>query len=263
VTKTELKIHCVEQLDRGLAYAEACFETFRVVDGEVLAFAKHMERLAQGAAQFGITLGSDEFNSIESAVLKYAETFGRDLLVRVTVTGGVASWGLVKRSRPAIYIQCMPYEPGSDRICLAQVEWPFPLQPKAAKFTSDYALTLRAIQSWQLKEGESALICKSGAILSTPTANVLILRDGQWFAPDAAQGGVLPGVICSLLIESGLVEITTCPVSWLKDCESMLLTNSAQFVMAVSSINGRKLDPDHSMILPIRELLQMYPGVAL
>jgi len=260
VTKTELRFHTVDQLDRGLAYGEGCFETFRTVDGEVLLWTDHMQRLCSGLASFGCLLDDEDIELIRKQVLA---TVDEDALVRVTVTGGEAPWGLVQAtdSRPTVYIQSLPFQQPSQPLHLTTVEWPFPLMQKQAKLTSDYASTLRAIRQWRIDKGKTGLICKDGKVLSALTANVLILRDGQWYTPDSADGGVLPGVVRSLLLENELVETADCPVSWLQECEALMLTNSSMFAKAVQSIDGREIDPLHSAVVAVQELLQMYPGV--
>lgn len=263
MTKSELKIHSVDQLDRGLAYGEACFETFRVIDGEVFLWQRHVERLRRGMACFGYSLSETDADAIMERVLNAAN--GRDTLVRVTATGGEAAWGLFRPedARPTLYIQSLAYQQNDQPVQLVTVEWPFPVSPKRAKFTSDYALALRAMHQWQVKPEKTPLICKDGRVLSSLTANVLILQNGQWYTPDDVDGGVLPGVVRSLLLEKGLVETASCPVAWLEDCEALMLCNSALFARSVASINGREFDPLHSASVAVKELLQMFPGAKL
>jgi len=263
VTKAELRINNADRLDRGLAYGEACFETFRVIDGGVLALERHLHRLAIGAGAFGIHLPEESLDAIGEAALASAANYGDDVLVRVTVTGGEAPWGLALKAPPEVYIQCVPFRAKSRSIELSTVEWPFPLVLKIAKFTGDYALSLRAMQQWDLPQESTPLICRDGRILSTPTANVLILHEGRWLTPGEGHGGVLPGVVRSLLIEKGVAEPATCPVEWLSKCEAIMLTNCSFFAVAVSSVDGRELDTMHSATLPVLELLKMYPGVEL
>lgn len=259
----DLNIRTVDELDRGLAYGESCFETFRVIDGEVLALDAHLERLASGLNAFGIELNGEAHSAIADAALAAAKERGSDQLLRITVTGGRAPWGLMRHGEPELFVQCMPYAPASEVIHLRQAEWPFPLLPKVAKFSSDYALMLRAMQQWKLGKGTSPLICKDGRILSSVTANVMILRNGIWLTPDDAEGGVLPGVIRSILIDKGLAEVASCPVAWLKDCDAVLLTNSSGFAMAAASIDGRSFDPELMEIEVVYELLRMFPGVKI
>lgn len=267
MSKTDLNIRYSERLDRGLAYAEACFETFRVIDGEVFGWNRHMSRLTAGLEGFGIRLSESDLDSIREQVLYRAGEVASDALTRVTVTGGVTTWGLFRSHDlpPEIYIQCMPYVLPHQDMTLSSVEWPFSVQPKCAKFSSDYALTLRAMQQWQqdgLSEKESALVCKEGRVLSSTTSNILIYREGVWHTPDESGGGVLPGVIRNALISDSPVECCNCPVAWLDDCEAIAVTNSGLFIQPASMVNDRALNREHQAFEILYQALRGKPGMA-
>jgi len=266
VTKTELKIHTVDRLDRGLAYGEACFETFRVISGSVFGWSEHMTRLAKGLHAFGIDEGMVNCDTLYEQVLRCAKEHGSDVLVRVTVTGGSAAWGLQRSQsiEPEIYIQSMPFKQQEKEIHLSSREWPFALQVKASKQTCDYALTLQAMNVWQqegLKQGDTPLICKGGGMLSTATANLLVYSAGFWYTPDAEGGGVLNGIVREALLKGGVVKASECPQSWIDDCEAMAVTNSGWFIRSVSSVNGRALSNEVSLFEPLYEVLRGESGV--
>jgi 4-amino-4-deoxychorismate lyase len=267
VTKTDLNIHISGKLDRGLSYGESCFETFRVIDGNIFCWQQHVSRLAGGLKCFGIVLSDTDFESIHERVFHHAEEVSRDVLVRVTVTGGEAKWGLARNrdQQPEVYIQCLPSTSQGRETSISTVEWPFAIQAKTAKFTSDYALILRAMQSWNdggLVEGVTPLVCKDGRVLSTLTSNVLIYRQGGWHTPDEASGGILPGIVRNELVAGGIIELSECPVPWLDDCEAVALSNSGFFVRPVSSVNGRALDRDYQIFESLYQALRGKPGVS-
>jgi branched-subunit amino acid aminotransferase/4-amino-4-deoxychorismate lyase len=265
VTKTELKIQVVEQLDRGLAYGEACFETFRVIQGEVFDWVSHINRLTDGLREFGISLSDEQCLSIHEQLLHLAGESGEDVLVRITITGGTAPWGFHRSDnmKPDLFIQCQkPIQHHHAR--LQSVQWPYALSPRIAKFTSDYAMSLRAMNQWNdsvLTDHNEALICKDGVILSGISANVGIFHQGSWYTPDTASGGILAGVIRNRLVESGVFKVAQCPEAWLEDCEAMVLTNSGSFIRPVSMINGRTLREDDYLFEPLRKILRGESGV--
>ncbi len=266
MTKSELNIHSVDRLDRGLAYGEACFETFRVIHESVFGWPEHMARLARGLKAFGIKGSMVDYDALYEQILGRAIEHGDDTLVRVTVTGGDASWGLLRNKslKPEIYIQCMPFKPQEQEIHLSPREWPFSLQMKLAKQTCDYALTLQAMNRWQqegLKQGDTPLICKDGRMLSTPTANLLLNVDGNWVTPDAEGGGVLNGTIREALLKSGVVKVADSPQSWMDDCEAMAVTNSGWFIRMVSTVEGRALSHETGLFESLYQILRGKPGV--
>lgn len=238
-----MKIVSVDKLERGIAYAEACFETFRVIDGCCFAWPEHQQRLAIGLAEFGIALADDDFRSLYEAAVAAAAAIGPDALVRVTVTGGEAGWGLIKTTAaPSAYIQAMAFAGDRGAVTLQLRRWPFPLKPKRAKFCCDYAETLRALRG---AKDIDLLFERDGLLIAAATANLLLYRRGVWWTPVAGDG-VLPGVVRGALIDAGVVVEAECPVAWLDDCEAVALSNSGQFVRRVAEITDiKRYDIEH------------------
>ena len=248
-------------LDRGLAYGECCFETFRVVGGAIFCWPAHMARLQRGLAEFGLSLSEKQMAGIESASLQAAEACGSDALVRVTVTGGDSSWGLLAKGvAPAIYLQAVPGNHSPAPLRLRVREWPFPAKPRPAKFSADYADTLRALQG---APDADVLFFHEGWLLGAATANLLLLRDGQWWTPRVA-AGVLPGVVRAHLLEREAAREAACPIGWLAECQAVAICNSGQFIRPVAGISGAAMselefDPSHALF---RTLTDAFVGMA-
>lgn len=248
-----MKIVRVDQIERGMAYAEACFETFRVIDGCCFAWPAHQRRLAIGLSEFGIELADDDCRNLYEATVEAAAAIGSDALVRVTVTGGEAGWGLINKSvSPAAYIQAMAYAGYSGPVSLRLKRWPFPLKQKRAKFCSDYAETLRALNG---SKDIDFLFERDGMLIAAATANLLLYRKGRWWTPVAGDG-VLPGVIRGALLEAGAVREAECPLAWLDECEAVALTNSGQFVRRVAEITDiKRYDVEHCAFDELSQVL--------
>lgn len=247
------QIHMLgDSADRGLMYGEACFETLRVLRGAIFRWPAHLARLSVGAAAFGWVPPAGE--PLRAACLSAAGRVGEDALVRLTLSGGQAPWGLASRGEPEIHIQAMPYAHPVGNLYLRSAPWPFPVRERPAKFTADYADTLRAMAHWRraglLAEGEQALACADGRILGGISANVLLYRDGRWLSPETGPG-VLPGIVRQALIEAGVVHACPCPKTWLADCEAMAMSNAGAFVRPVAAIDGRDLDSDEARFAPL------------
>lgn len=250
-------------MDRGLAYGEACFETFRVIKNEVFGWPSHLHRLATGLAEFGLVLDSTQMLLIENHCLTHAATIADDVLMRLTVTGGKTSWGLSQHAaKPVCYVQTMPVQSGANQAKSMHLQgWPFPLKEKKAKFVADYAETLRALSA---ESNTDVLFSHQGYLLGAATANVLLYHEGQWRTPSGS--GVLAGIVREFLMEAGLVHGTTCPVAWLENCEAMLLSNCGVFLQPVAELtSGSKqpwsFDPCHPAIRQLAIALAGQPGV--
>ena len=257
--RTPSHIQIVDTLDRGLSYAESCFETFRVVDGTIFLWDKHWQRLNQGLRAFGFDIASWH-DEVLASCLRAAQQQGSDTLARLTVSGGNAPWGLQQSATPNIYIQATAYRPPAQHLRLQSVEYPFPLQAKPAKFSADYAQTLKALRHWQL-EAQDPLLCKDGLILGGITANIALWVDGMWLTPEGE--GILSGCVRQYLIEQGILLATPCPTSMLEKAQAAVFLNSGFFVRVVEGMDGRLLDSAHPAIRDIRQMLAKQEGVRL
>lgn len=223
-----------------MAYAEACFETFRVINGNIFSWPNHVARLQQGLAEFGIALTEKEYDLLQTACLDAAAGHGSDVLVRLTVSGGESSWGLLAvRRAPKAHVQAMAYQRNINPLCLALKSWPFPPRMRMAKFTADYSDTLRALKGCA---DLNVLFSCEGRLLGAATANVLIYRQNHWYTP-AIGPGVLPGIVRAHLLKTGLLKEMDCPASWLQDCEAVALTNCGFFLRQVASVSGAETGP--------------------
>ncbi len=259
-----MKIVNATQLDRGLAYAEACFETFRVIDGAVFDWPGHWRRLSLGLSEFGLLLPAGYDEELLFACLRQAAATAPDALLRLTISGGAAGWGLANRARePVAHIQCAAYAPNPAPQFLRLAEWPFPLRRKTAKFTADYSDTLRAMNG---ADDAQLLFAQQGRLLAAATANILLYRNGAWHTPPA-EAGVLPGRVRDFLLARGLVRETRCPLAWLKDCEAMAVCNSGLFIRPVALVDGcDQAQPPalrHAALDILRDALKREDGVPM
>ncbi len=255
-----------KQMDRGLSYAEACFETFRIINGEIFGWETHWQRLTLGLQSFGISLNPAWQQNVYKACLKAAEATAADCLMRLTISGGQADWGLLAASdNIEIHLQSKAFiaTPASNLSPFISVEYPFPLRTKIAKFTSDYADTLKAIQICQTHtiNPQHYIICKDGLIISGLTSNIILYHQGHWLTPDG--DGVLNGVIRQHLLKKQLIQAQQCPTALLDTCEAILLLNSGQFLNPVHMVNYRSLNPRHPAISDMQQALSAEKGVKI
>jgi len=251
-------------MDRGLAYGESCFETFRVIDGHIFDWPGHWQRLALGLSEFGLLLSPGQDEEVLFGCLREAASVGDDALVRLTISGGESVWGLTSRGdQPVAHIQAMAYQTSTMPQFLRLAVWPFALQRKTAKFTADYSDTLRALNG---AVDAHVLFEQEGMLLATATANILIYRNGAWHTPPD-DAGVLPGRVRNFLIRHDLVHTVLCPVAWLQDCEAMAVSNSGVFIQSVAWVEdiARKqaMSVQHPALQILTDALGAAEGVRL
>lgn len=256
-----MKIDFTERMDRGLAYGEACFETFRVVDGAIFDWSGHWQRLATGLREFGIELTEDDQRNLHAASLQRAAETGTNTVIRLTIGGGNAVWGLLQRGEPVASIQAVAGAADHAPIHLRLKSWPFPLREKPAKFVADYAETLRALNG---EQDAAVLFEQADRLLATATANILLCRQGQWHTPQIG-AGVLPGLVRSRLVEQGVAAPSNCAVAWLAEAEAVAICNSGQFIRAVATVSSAqgefRYDARHPALQILSQALKGEPGV--
>ena len=250
-------------MDRGLAYGEACFETFRVIDGHIFDWPGHWQRLVGGLEEFGVSLPAGLDQTVCHACLQAAANVAADALIRLTISSGDAGWGLTNRGgEPVAHIQCMAYTIHASPLLLRLASWPFALQSKQAKFVSDYADTLRALRGVDA----NVLFEQGGMLLATATANVLLYRHGVWHTPPAT-AGVLPGRVREFLMRQGVLCVSPCPVAWLDDCDAMAVCNSGVFMRAVGQVEpverAKAMDACHPAFNVLTDALRAAEGTRL
>ena len=133
--------------------------------------------------------------------------------------------------------------------------------PKPAKFTSDYALTLRAKQHWTLQDEKKPLICKNDVLLGGLVANIALFTQGKWLTPQG--DGILAGTIRDYLIQQGLMTPQPCSTQLLAQAEAAVLLNSGSFLQVVQSIDNQPLQTQHPAIADLQQNLQAQQGVRL
>lgn len=257
----DLNIQHVDNLDRGLSYAESCFETFRLVDNNIFAWDYHWQRLQHGLQSFGIVLDNKHQQYIQQQCFAAAKKISADCLLRLTISGGDAAWGLQQTAPPSIFIQAQTFQAKTTAIHLQCVEFPFPVMPKIAKFSSDYALALRAAQSWNLDNFNTALVCKDGLVLAGFTANIALYTDEQWLTPQG--NGILEGTVRQFLIDKQHIQPASCPTTMLPQTQAAVLLNSGSFLQEIHSIDGKPLDTLHPAIADLKQCLQNQQGIQL
>jgi len=164
---------------------------------------------------------------------------------------------------PEVHIQAWPYVEPAAPLVLRSLQWPQGGMGRTAKFTSDYAYTIRVLQqahrNGHLQQDEQALFVARGELLCMETANILLLMNGSWITPEHDE--VLPGVVRAHLLREGVLSASPCPEDCLQTCESMAICNSGCFVRAVNRVDGRNLDVRPQFFAPLRQALQGRAGV--
>lgn len=199
--------------DRGLLLGDGLFETVRIYGGRMPLLARHLERLARGAAVLGIPVPP----GIPGAAAATVEACGvRDGSLRITLTRGPGPRGYDPPAdpEPLLLIQAEPFArpepgpgpgspsaPGPLAAALVASIRRDPRSPLTGlKTTSALASVLARTEARAAGAAEAVLLSTDGHVAEGAATNVFWVRDGVLHTPSTA-AGCLPGIARAVVLE--------------------------------------------------------------
>ena len=212
----------------GWLLGDGAFESLRTYSGKPFALERHLDRLEQTLNELKINAPSRAqlIQGVkETIAANPASPFGR---LRITVFGD-GNWMATHTE----------YEPEERflKLCLSSIQ----------RYSQDLTSGIKTI-SYQasavaLREAASGgfddaiFVNERGEVMESALANLLYLKDGQWFTPDL-NSGCLPGVIRALLIENfGVIEKPLLGEE-LESVDGLALTSSVREIVGVQAFEG-------------------------
>ncbi len=248
----------VSVLDRGLLLGDGLFETMRAVDGHVLQWQRHWERLCAGAGIIGLGL---PWRATELSAAIRRTLHANDLsaaTVRLTVTRGFlpAARGLLPPvdAPPTLLIRATPFAPYPDNLYRDGMNVIVSRQvrrneqsPLSRVKSLNYLDNIVARQEAAEAGAEEALLLNTqGNVACATAANVFTVRAGRLFTPPVADGA-LPGTVRTLVCAE-LAPRIGCEVrethlaeSALRKADEVFLTNALMGIMPVCAIDSRQV----------------------
>ncbi len=236
--------------DRGLAYGDGVFETFRVIDGEALLFNRHWTRLNESLKRLNIPLPLSEAELKKGFRTVIAERMG---VAKLIVTRGCGGRGYqipdktdsqwVLQGFPLPEVQPDHYLKGvSVRSCQTRLSE----QPLLAGMKHLNRLEqVMARSEWQDEYFDGLMFSCSGVLIEATMANLFVIRGSELLTPRLDRCGVR-GVMRDAVLsagDTGLPGITVCNESKL-DTDALLgsdaifICNSVRGIIPVASWYG-------------------------
>lgn len=248
----------VSARDRGLLLGDGLFETMRAVQGRILQWERHWERLFTGAQAIGLAL------PWTAAALRHAvaQTLHandlREATVRLTVTRGSlpAARGLLPPAgtRPTVLIRASAFVPYPDRlyrhglqVIVSRAVRRNEQSPLSRVKSLCYLDNVLARQEAADAGADEALLLNTrGKVACATAANVFTVQAGRLSTPPVADGA-LPGTVRALVCET-LAPRLDCAVdaaqldeTALLEADELFLTNALMGIMPVCAVDGRRI----------------------
>lgn len=234
--------------DRGFLFADGVYEVTAVLNGQLIDFAPHMERLRSSLAKLDMTLDMDD-----AAI----EAFHRELMERnnldngiiyVQVTRGVAErdFAYPPDATPTVIAFTQPRDYGGDRnatdgvrvVTTPDLRWArrdiksIALLPQA--MGKQFAKQRGAFEAWMVEDGLVTEGTSSSAFILTADGVIVTRALGREILPGLTRSRLLA------LIEDEKLPVDQRPFSVEEAlaAREAFLTSASSFVLPVVSIDG-------------------------
>ncbi|PRO64411.1 aminotransferase class IV [Alkalicoccus urumqiensis] len=236
--------------EHGFLYGAGVFETFRTYNGRPFLLEDHLDRMREGAEEFGIEFPESRMAGIRENISRLLEVNGlSDGYFRLNLSGGDEGVGLPEGmyTEPLLllYVKPLPEKMKPEKTAATlrlRRSTPEGTVRRKSHHYGNNILAKRELKEHGTDEG--IFLDAAGAVSESITSNVLLYKDGALYLPDNSCG-CLPGVTAhytaSLAREAGLRVFTgRFSEASALHAEEVLLTNSIQEIVPVSSWNGRR-----------------------
>jgi branched-chain amino acid aminotransferase len=208
----------------GWLLGDGAFESLRTYSGRAFALERHLDRLEQTLNELKIAAPSRAqlVRGVEETIAANpAAPFGR---LRITVLGD-GNWMVT-------HIEYKT-EDRFLKLCLSPIKR-YSLDLTSGMKTISYQASAVALRQAASKGFDDAVfINEQGEVMESALANLLWLKDGQWFTPDL-NSGCLPGVIRALLVEIQAPLL----VEDLENVDGLALTSSVREIVGVQAFES-------------------------
>ena len=249
----------IDIADRGLAYGDGLFETFRVINERPLWWDRHLARLQRGAQVLGIELPNPTRMHIEA--LNCCEGAADGVLKLILTRGSSGRGYRPGDGSPTRILSLHPSPTRQDSITAIRCGTRLATQPLLAGFKHLNRLeqVLAARECQQANVDEGLLFDGDGRLVSAVAGNVFLLRDGEWLTPIIDRCGVA-GICREWLLEN----LASCRETALGDddvkaAEAVFVCNSVRGILPVSELDGRALPLPESLLALRDQLRQELP----
>lgn len=236
----------IDPRDRGFSLGDGLFETLRAHRGRPFALAAHLDRLARGACELGISLPFQPAIIAAGVADVLAANRLRDAAIRVTLSRGLGERGLLppRRPLPRLLIAASPYLLPPPRAAAVTVtirrNEGSPLS--RLKSLSYLDQVLAQVEAADGGADEALQLNNAGHAAGFARGNLLALAGDRLVTPPVADGA-LPGItlehVAALAGVLGLaLERRSLPPAALRAARALYLTNSLLEILPIATLDG-------------------------
>lgn len=262
--------------NRGFRYGDGLFETIKVVNGRILLYQYHFDRLITGThlLQFHLPLSFTAEN-LSRQILEICSRNGHDECARVRLVVFRRDGGLydVSDQAPNYVIQSWALPTGNTILPAQTGGWAIDVFPDGRKSCDPFSnlksnnyliYVLAALYAKSHQVNDCLVLNNHGRIADSTIANLFYCKNGRVFTPPLSEGGVA-GVMRRFLMETlpgegfDLSEKEATPED-LENADEVFLTNALKGIQWVGSFRGVSYIPQLTTAISevVNRLMRVY-----
>ena len=248
--------------DRGLAYGDGIFTTAKIVNGEVVLLAKHLERLVHGCQYLKLQMPSNI--SLREQLESVAKGYPLAVLkVMITAGSGGRGYSRLGLSDSATNIIIMISDFPSDYetlalrgINLGDSKHQIATSPMLGGIKHLNRLEQVLLRAELDERSEDDLIVTNcqGNVIEATSSNLFYWRDEQLCTPEISTSGVDGLIRQAIIANNAQVKVCQTKLEDLKDVQAMFISNSLMGIMPVKTYNNRLLAVD--LVLKLKRQME-------
>jgi 4-amino-4-deoxychorismate lyase len=262
------RVDAIAADDRGLAYGDGLFETMRVHRGTVPWWDAHWSRLQRGAERLRLSLPDPRQVREEAAALFAGDPVDHDGVLKLIVTRGRGgrgyapsadvepTWMLSRHGAP-------PVAP-ADGLRARWCETRLASQPLLAgiKHCNRLEQVLARAECTEAGADEGLMQDDDGNAVAATSANLFVLRDGNWATPMLDRCGVA-GVCRAQLLAPLQAREAKLDVAAVESADAVFLCNAVRGILPLARLGTRAWLPHPATAAARAALARLHPAFAL
>lgn len=239
--------------NRALRYGDGIFETMRMLDGKVMFFKYHMERLFKGMQALKIDYHrafDAEFVASEIVALARSNKIYKNARIRFSVFREDGGWYTPEKNTFNYLIEIQALNEDAyivERGLIADVYKDVRKDFSALshlKTSNSLPYVLAGVYRKENNLDECILLNSQNNIVESISSNVFLIKENKAYTPAITDGcidGVMRKVVIELLKELDITVVeTSLPANLLEHADEIFLTNSIKGVQSVVGIGLKR-----------------------
>ncbi len=239
--------------NRALRYGDGLFETMRMLDGKVMFFKYHMDRLFKGMQALKIDYHrafDAEFVASEIVALARSNKIYKNARIRFSVFREDGGWYTPEKNTFNYLIEIQALNEDTyivERGLIADVYKDVRKDFSALshlKTSNSLPYVLAGVYRKENNLDECILLNSHNNIVESISSNVFLIKENNAYTPAITDGcidGVMRKVVIDLLKELNITVVeTSLPANLLEHADEIFLTNSIKGIQSVVGIGLKR-----------------------